>query len=74
MIELYACFNREKLLPFLKRSSNYRIRDAYEICKKKLFYPEVVYLLGRMGNTIEALTIITKKVNKIFCFILKSFI
>lgn len=64
MVGLYATFAHEKLLPFLKRSNNYPIQQAFDICKAKLFYPEMVYLLGRMGNTREALTIILQKVNK----------
>uniref|UniRef100_A0A336LZS8 Fructose-1,6-bisphosphatase isozyme 2 n=1 Tax=Culicoides sonorensis TaxID=179676 RepID=A0A336LZS8_CULSO len=65
MVELYANFSHEKLLPFLKRSNNYPIQEAYDICKVRSFYPEMVYLLGRMGNTKEALSIILNKLNDI---------
>uniref|UniRef100_A0A182IX16 Uncharacterized protein n=1 Tax=Anopheles atroparvus TaxID=41427 RepID=A0A182IX16_ANOAO len=58
LVNLYARYEPDKLLSFLKRSNNYPIQEAYDICQKRLFYPEMVYLLDKMGNTREALTII----------------
>ncbi|XP_015836358.1 vacuolar protein sorting-associated protein 41 homolog isoform X2 [Tribolium castaneum] len=58
LVRLYAIFAREKLLPFLKKSDHYPIQEALDICKKERFYPEMVYLLGRMGNIEEALDLI----------------
>lgn len=55
---MYSIFAREKLLPFLKKSDHYPIQEALDICKKEKFYPEMVYLLGRMGNIEEALDLI----------------
>uniref|UniRef100_A0A1Q3FE53 Vacuolar protein sorting-associated protein 41 homolog n=1 Tax=Culex tarsalis TaxID=7177 RepID=A0A1Q3FE53_CULTA len=65
LVKLYAVYEPTKLLPFLKRSNNYPIQEAFNICKDKLFYPEMVYLLGRMGNTREALSIIIHKLKDI---------
>lgn len=65
LVHLYAKYNREKLLPFLKRSNSYQIEEALSVCTSKLFYPEMVYLHGRMGNTIEALSIIINKLDNI---------
>lgn len=62
---LYAKYCREKLLTFLKRSNSYPIEDALRVCTQRLFYPEMVYLHGRMGNTTEALSIIITKLNDI---------
>lgn len=58
LVNLYARYEPDKLLPFLKRSNNYPIQEAYDICQKLLFYPEMVYLLDKMGSTREALSII----------------
>ncbi|XP_050089109.1 vacuolar protein sorting-associated protein 41 homolog [Anopheles aquasalis] len=58
LVPLYAHYEPEKLLPFLRRSNNYPIQEAYDICRQRLFYPEMVYLLAKMGSTREALTII----------------
>ncbi|CAD6996770.1 unnamed protein product [Ceratitis capitata] len=65
LINLYAKYEREKLLPFLKGSNHYPMQEALDVCKRELFYPEMVYLLGQMGNTIEALNIIIEKIKDI---------
>lgn len=64
-MNLYAKYDSKKLLSFLKRSNNYPIQEALDICKRELFYEEMVYLLGRMGNTSEALSIIIHKLQNI---------
>ncbi|XP_052869808.1 vacuolar protein sorting-associated protein 41 homolog [Anopheles cruzii] len=58
LVPLYARYEPDKLLPFLRRSNNYPIQEAYDICRQLLFYPEMVYLLAKMGSTREALAII----------------
>ncbi|CRK93735.1 CLUMA_CG007263, isoform A [Clunio marinus] len=65
LINLYAKYDRDKMLSFLKRSRTYPLQDAYELCKVNLFYPEMVYLLDRMGDSTEALTIIIKKLKDV---------
>jgi len=51
------------LLPLLRRSDNYPIQQALDICSQRRFYPEMVYLLGRIGNTSEALALMTRELN-----------
>lgn len=63
LVTLYAEHEPSKLLPFLKRSKNYPIQKALDICKRQLFYPEMVFLLGRMGSTKEALSIIINQLH-----------
>lgn len=65
LVRLYAKFYRSKLLPFLKRSKSYPIGEALNICSEKLYYPEMVYLHERIGNTMDALEIIITKLNDI---------
>lgn len=65
LVNLYAKYDRDKMLPFLKRSRTYPLQDAFELCKNNLFYPEMVYLLDRMGNSTEALTIIMKNLEDV---------
>lgn len=65
LVNLYAKYNREKLLSFLKRSRTYPLQEAYELCKNKLFYAEMVYLLDRMGDSTQALTIIMKNLKDV---------
>lgn len=61
LVRLYAIFNRDKLLPLLKSSDTYPIQEAYDICQKAKYYPEMVHLLDRIGNTKEALELIITK-------------
>lgn len=65
LINLYAKYDRDSMLQFLKRSRTYPLQEAYELCKTNLFYPEMVYLLDRMGNSTDALTIILKKLEDV---------
>ena len=65
LVNLYAKYDREKMLPFLKRSRTYPLQEAFELCRNNLFYPEMVYLLDRMGNSTEALTIIMNKLKDV---------
>lgn len=65
LVRLYAKYAREKLLPFLKCSDNYPIQEALDVCENNEFYPEMVFLHGRIGNTREALQIIIEKLNDI---------
>lgn len=58
LVKLYAVFARDKLLPFLRRSDHYPIQEALDICQREKYYPEMVYLLGRIGDTKEALELI----------------
>lgn len=64
-MNLYAKFARHKLLSFLKRSDHYPIQEALDVCKRESFYPEMVYLLDRMGNTSDALSIIIHQLKDI---------
>ncbi|XP_050526190.1 vacuolar protein sorting-associated protein 41 homolog [Daktulosphaira vitifoliae] len=65
LVLLYAEFSREKLLPLLKRSDNYSIAEALDVCKRLEYYPEMVYLLGRMGNTKDALNLVVSQLDNI---------
>ncbi|KAG8230747.1 hypothetical protein J437_LFUL010246 [Ladona fulva] len=65
LMKLYAEFDRTKLLPFLCRSDHYPIQKALDICKERKYFQEMVYLLGRIGNTKEALILITQQLKDI---------
>lgn len=65
LVRLYAKYDKSKLLPFLKCSDSYPIQEALDVCQSNEFYPEMVFLLGRIGNTKEALQIIIEQLNDI---------
>ncbi|KAH9618528.1 hypothetical protein KSS87_018147 [Heliosperma pusillum] len=57
-VELYADYDPKMLLPFLRSSQHYTLEKAQEICVKKGFLKEQAFILGRMGNTKQALAVI----------------
>lgn len=65
LVELYAEYEPEHLLPFLRMSNNYSLEKALDICQQRSLIHEVVFLLGRMGNTKQALEQITEQLQDI---------
>ncbi|KAG7303143.1 hypothetical protein JYU34_013175 [Plutella xylostella] len=65
LVQLYAKYGRDKLLPFLKSSDNYPIQEALDVCQSNQLHPETVFLLGRIGNTREALSIIIEQLDDV---------
>ncbi|XP_077247070.1 vacuolar protein sorting 41 [Tasmannia lanceolata] len=64
-VELYADYEPRMLLPFLRSSQHYKLDKAYEICVKRDLLREQVFILGRMGNTKQALAVIINKLEDI---------
>ncbi|KVH90729.1 hypothetical protein Ccrd_007262 [Cynara cardunculus var. scolymus] len=60
-VELYAEYDQKMLLPFLRSSQHYMLEKAYEVCVKRDLLSEQVFILGRMGNTKQALAVIIDK-------------
>lgn len=65
IVDLFATHAPDRLLPFLRTSNNYDLEKALKICRTKNLVSEMVFLLGRMGNTKEALHYITDSLNDI---------
>ncbi|KAI5575746.1 hypothetical protein BDE02_09G001100 [Populus trichocarpa] len=64
-VELYADYDLKMLLPFLRSSQHYTLEKAYDICVKRDLLREQVFILGRMGNSKKALTVIINKLGDI---------
>ncbi|KAH8918518.1 ARM repeat-containing protein [Atractiella rhizophila] len=60
-VELYTEFGSNKLMHFLRSNSYYSLEKAYNVCQKYDLIPEVIFLLGRMGNNKKALMIIIER-------------
>lgn len=58
LVELYAAFDKDKLLPFLKTSDFYPIQDALDVCREHFLVEEQIFVLSRMGNLRQALNLI----------------
>ncbi|KAG8947639.1 Vacuolar protein sorting-associated protein 41 [Tulasnella sp. 424] len=54
-----------RLIDFLRASNYYNLAKAYDICEKKELVPEMVFLLGRMGNNKKALNLIIEKLGDV---------
>jgi hypothetical protein len=46
-VSLYADYEPEKLMDFLRKAGNYNLQEALAICDKKQLYREAVFLHGR---------------------------
>jgi vacuolar protein sorting-associated protein 41 len=57
-IELFAQYDRPLLMEFLQASTSYTFEKAVQICEKKHFVEELVYLLSKTGQTKKALFLI----------------
>ncbi|XP_064401865.1 vacuolar protein sorting-associated protein 41 homolog [Halichondria panicea] len=64
-VELYARFDPDKLLLFLRSCNDIPLQKALEVCEYNKRYKEMVYLLGRMGNQKAALELIIKKLEDV---------
>ncbi|CAL0304043.1 unnamed protein product [Lupinus luteus] len=64
-VELYAEYDPKMLLPFLRSSQHYTLEKSYEICIKRDLTREQVFILGRMGNSKQALSVIINKLGDI---------
>lgn len=64
-VELYAEYDRKNLLPFLHQSTAYPLEKAYRICEARQLYPEMVHILGRMGNTKQALALLIERIGDV---------
>jgi hypothetical protein len=52
-------------MDFLRASTAYSLEKAYNICKTRDYVPEMVFLLGRMGNNKQALELIIERLGDV---------
>ena len=57
-VALFADYDRELLMDFLRSSVSYTYERASNICEGKKYIPELVYLLSKTGQTKRALFLI----------------
>lgn len=65
LVELYAEYNHERLMPFLRASNFYDLEKALRICRERDYVAEMVFLLGRMGNNKQALMLIIERLGDV---------
>lgn len=64
-IELYAEFNQSRLLEYLRGTSYYSFDKALQVCQDRDLVREMVYVLGRMGDTHRALWLIIERLGDV---------
>lgn len=57
-VSLFADYDREILMDFLRTSESYTYERASHICEEKHYIPELVYLFSKTGQTKKALFLI----------------
>ncbi|PWN54103.1 hypothetical protein IE53DRAFT_39224 [Violaceomyces palustris] len=65
-VKLYAEFEYSKLMAYLRAMSSYYSFDkAYNICKEHDYVPEMVFLLGRVGDNKRAMSLIIERLGDV---------
>ncbi len=64
-MELYAEYDPQSLSEFLRQASSFSYTKAYEVCSARDKLPEMMYLLGKMGNKSKALGLIITRMNDV---------
>ncbi|KAK4705598.1 vacuolar protein sorting-associated protein 41, partial [Phenoliferia sp. Uapishka_3] len=64
-VDLYAQYDANKLMDFLRASNYYSLERAYKICDARDLVPEMVFLLGRMGDNKRALNLIIERLGDV---------
>ncbi|KAG6901193.1 hypothetical protein C0995_015507 [Termitomyces sp. Mi166 len=64
-VKLYAEYATPRLIDFLRASNYYNLEMAYNVCQEKDLVPEMVFLLGRMGNNKKALMLIIERLGDV---------
>ncbi|KAG6883937.1 hypothetical protein C0993_002682 [Termitomyces sp. T159_Od127] len=64
-VKLYAEYATARLIDFLRASNYYNLEMAYDVCHERDLVPEMVFLLGRMGNNKKALMLIIERLGDV---------
>lgn len=65
-VELYAQHDSQRLMHYLRAmSSYYSFEKAYRVCELHDFVPEMVFLLGRVGDNKRALSLIIERLGDV---------
>ncbi|CAI6339022.1 unnamed protein product [Periconia digitata] len=65
MVELFAEYDRELLLKFLRESQSYDLGKATAICERREYIPELVHILSKTGQTKRALYLIIERLSDV---------
>lgn len=61
-VALYAEFDRQRLLPFLRSSNYYPLQQALDECEIRTLIPEMVFLLGGYGANLANISLMVQTI------------
>ena len=64
-VELFAEYDRDLLMTFLRANSAYNFDRAIAICRQKNYISELVHVLGKTGQTKDALFLIIDELDDV---------
>ncbi|KAI6080660.1 hypothetical protein F4821DRAFT_251017 [Hypoxylon rubiginosum] len=64
-VRIFALFDRELLMDFLKTSTSYRFEEAAQECEQAGYVPELVYLYSKTGRMKDALYLIIDRLGDV---------
>ncbi|KAI1455131.1 hypothetical protein F4805DRAFT_436983 [Annulohypoxylon moriforme] len=64
-VHIFASFDRELLMDFLKVSTSYTFEEAVQECEQANFIPELVYLYSKTGRMKQALYLIIDRLGDV---------
>ncbi|KAG6812138.1 hypothetical protein H0H92_004137 [Tricholoma furcatifolium] len=64
-VKLYAEYATARLIDFLRASNYYNLEMAYNVCHARDLVPEMVFLLGKMGDNKAALMLIIERLGDV---------
>jgi len=64
-VTMYADYDYKYLSSFLRQSNYYPLEKAYKVCQDRNLYPEMVFILGRMGNNKQGLQLLIEKIGDV---------
>ncbi|KAI0475661.1 hypothetical protein GGR56DRAFT_675773 [Xylariaceae sp. FL0804] len=64
-VHIFAVFDRETLMDFLRVSTNYRFEKAVQECENANYIPELVYLYSKTGQMKRALYLIIDRLRDV---------
>lgn len=65
LVKLYGDFDRSQLMTFLTRNDSYDLNKAIQVCERHEYTEELVYLLGRVGQTQRALELLLTEMDAV---------
>ncbi|KAL5113611.1 Vacuolar protein sorting-associated protein 41 [Pleosporales sp. CAS-2024a] len=65
MVELFAEYDRELLMEYLRKSQSYDLSKATAECDRREYIPELVHILSKTGQTKQALYLIIRKLSDV---------